>query len=80
MKQSQNAKYTVHQGHIINRQTRQPIPNEEPVFILRAKDTLAVATIEFYLAHLDTPVVGLEKSLADFKKFAHKSNEMREPT
>lgn len=35
-------------GPVLNRATGQEIPEDEPIFILRAKDNLAVQTLEKY--------------------------------
>lgn len=47
---SQEPKYTVSQGRLVNRSTGKPIPDDEPVFILRAKDRVAVYAIMAYRA------------------------------
>lgn len=48
---AQEPKYTVgtRDGRIVNRATGKPIPDDEPVFILRAKDVHAKAALEAYL-------------------------------
>lgn len=50
----QEPKYTVSQrnGRIVNRATGKPIPDDEPVFILRAKDVHASAALAAYLREL----------------------------
>lgn len=46
---SQEPKYTVNtRGRITNRATGKPIPDDEPVFLIRAKDTRAVNAILYY--------------------------------
>jgi hypothetical protein len=45
---SQEPKYTVLGGRLINRATGKPIPDDEPVFVLRAKDRNAVHMIMHY--------------------------------
>lgn len=46
--ESQEPKYTVANGRIVNRASGQPIPDDEPVFILRAKDREAVYALMDY--------------------------------
>lgn len=48
---AQEPKYTVgaRDGRIVNRATGKPIPDDEPVFILRAKDVNATAALAAYL-------------------------------
>lgn len=50
----QEPKYTVlaRDGRICNRATGKPIPDDEPIFILRAKDALASAALAAYLAEI----------------------------
>ena len=52
------------------------IGKDEPVFILRAQDTLAAPTIEMYrllLASHQSPMVGnLEKEIASFRQWSGK--------
>jgi len=46
---SQEPKYTTDaRGRIVNRHTGAPVPDEEPVFILRGKDAAALRTLAFY--------------------------------
>lgn len=53
MTPQQEPKYEARDGRIYNRATGEPIPEDEPVFILRAKDTTAVTTlIDYYITHL----------------------------
>lgn len=51
---AQEPKYTVgtRDGRICNRATGKPIPDSEPIFILRAKDALASAALAAYLAEI----------------------------
>jgi hypothetical protein len=79
MKQSQNSKYTVQGGKIINRQTRQAIPDNEPVFILRARDENARRVLSYYMECLGKSLPGLDKQYADFTKFAA-AQGVKEPT
>lgn len=45
----QEPKYGIDlKGRIVNRKSGKPVPDEEPVFILRAKDLNALATLAYY--------------------------------
>lgn len=48
MNEFQEPKYGVKDGKIINRATGQVIPDDEPIFIMRAKDKNAALTLTFY--------------------------------
>lgn len=48
MNPKQEPKYEIKDGKLHNRQSGQQIPDDEPVFILRAKDRGAAATLSFY--------------------------------
>jgi hypothetical protein len=49
---AQEPKYTTgsRDGRVINRATGKPIPDDEPIFILRAKDVHATAALAAYLS------------------------------
>ena len=82
---SQEPKYTVTTDAIVSRASGRPIPSDEPVFILRARDYHARDTLIHYLSkilrngsnpHADA-VLG---RLRDFQRFADKnSNRMKHP-
>lgn len=44
----QDPKYSFASGKIVNRETGVAIPDDEPVVIFRAKDTLSISALEFY--------------------------------
>lgn len=52
---SQEPKYTTSakDGRLVNRATGKPIPDDEPVFILRAQDVHAVEALQAYLESVD---------------------------
>lgn len=52
---SQETKYDVEAGRLVNRETRVPIPDHEPVFVLRAKDLKASAALIAYHAVCTDP-------------------------
>ena len=80
MKTKQEPKYKI-KGRIINRESGEPIPDDEPVFILRGKDAAAVATLMFYLSEAKkagSPVEHLQavqKRIDQFQGFAGKNPE-----
>lgn len=69
-------------GKLVNRQSGEPIPDDEPVFILRGRDALAVDTLISYLGHGMNREHrrAVEIRLAQFQAFS-KSNpsRMKEP-
>lgn len=54
---AQEPKYTTSakDGRLVNRATGKPIPDDEPVFVLRAKDVHALEALRAYLSVVDTP-------------------------
>ena len=75
---SQEPKYDVNgDGRIINRHTREPIPDDEPVFLLRAKDQLAVKALTAYFSAIQDPTHAraVADRLQDFKRFAQEHPE-----
>lgn len=71
-------------GEIVNIATGKKIPNDEPVFILRAQDVHAIATLNDYRAHVIQNVdlwTACTHRLADFQKFAKDHpDRMKPPT
>ena len=53
--ESQESKYDIQDGRLVNRETGKEIPADEPVFVLRAKDFKAIATLQFYLGVCTKP-------------------------
>ena len=83
MKETQEPKYNVNAAkQLYNRETGNIIPEDEPVFILRARDIHAVATLRYYYSccivegHKDTVI----DRIASFNLFAQENpDRMREP-
>jgi hypothetical protein len=48
-----SGKYKIENNQIVNITTGVAIPDDEPVFILRAKDETAAAAVEFYVNDID---------------------------
>ncbi|EQD46727.1 hypothetical protein B2A_08773, partial [mine drainage metagenome] len=69
---SQEPKYGIRDGRIVNRHSGTPIPDDEPVFIFRAKDRLAVRTLTAYFSAIEDPehARAVASRLEDFKRFA----------
>ena len=82
MQESQEPKYDVREGRIVNRHSGQPIPDDEPVFIFRAKDRRALTALTAYYAAITNPEHGkaVAVRIESFKAFAAGHPErMREP-
>ena len=82
--QSQEPKYTSssNSGRLVNRSTGKAIPDDEPVFILRAQDLLALGALEAYLYGVTDPVHAavVASRIADFASFARANpGRMKQP-
>ena len=49
----QEPKYEIKGGKLVNRQSGEAIPDDEPVFILRARDKHAAPTLIHYAANVE---------------------------
>jgi hypothetical protein len=79
---SQEPKYGIRDGRIINRQTGERIPDDEPIFVLRAKDRLAVRILTAYFSAIEDPehARAVAARLEDFKRFSREHPErMKDP-
>lgn len=84
---AQCPKYTISQkdGRLVNRATGEPIPDDEPVFVLRGKDLLAIDVLQAYQSHVyvsgDLGQAGaVNQRIADFIDFANAHPErMKSP-
>lgn len=84
LQQAQEPKYTVSQkdGRIVNRATGKPIPDDEPIFILRAKDMNATQALHAYWESLDDEAhaAEVEARMEAFDNFAAAHPErMKQP-
>lgn len=74
MRESQEPKYDLDclTSRVVNRQTREPIPDDEPIFIFRARDLLASETLRHYFHQLDEGphAHAVWGRIKDFDKFA----------
>jgi hypothetical protein len=82
MLRDQEPKYDAIDGKIVNRASGDAIPDDEPVFIFRARDIHAREALEAYACVL-TPGVHRNvvcQRIADFAKFAETNpGRMKEP-
>lgn len=80
---SQEPKYDAIAGQLVNRATREPIPNDEPVFVLRAKDVNAVYAIMHYRSLcLGNPdhYAAVDARVGDFLRFKEQHpDRMKKP-
>ena len=79
---SQEPKYGIRNGQIVNRESGAPIPDDEPIFVFRAKDRLAVRILTGYFSAIEDPehARAVAARLEDFKRFAKEHPErMQDP-
>lgn len=81
---AQEPKYTTSSktGRITNRATGKPIPDSEPIFVLRAQDVHAIAALRHYLAFCTEPdhQHAVLKRIDAFERFAFENpDRMKEP-
>lgn len=76
-------KYMIKDGRLVKRIGEKPVPDDEPLFIFRAKDSKALIGLIAYhisLNNLDQ-MAEVIKSIEDFRKWQEKNPEkMGEPT
>lgn len=76
-------KYEIQDGKIIKRSDGSSIPDDEPVFIFRAKDIRALAALVAYSVTLDSKEhkESVKDCIQDFRNFAAENpDKMSEPT
>jgi hypothetical protein len=82
MLEAQEPKYDVIDGRIVNRKTGEPIPDDEPIMIFRAKDQHAHQAIAYYIeccANAEHQEI-VARRLDDFRRFGNDHLErMKEP-
>lgn len=79
---TQDPKYDIENGRLINAESGKPIPDGEPLFILRGKDKNAALAIAYYqdLCRDDQHRKAVNKRLHEFVDFAHENPELlKEP-
>lgn len=66
-------------ARIVNRETGTPIPDDEPIFILRGKDVLAGPTIQHYMElaeeHSHAHALSVAERLEEFARFGQEHPE-----
>ncbi len=82
MKRTQDPKYGIVDSRLVNVSTGEPIPESEPIFILRAKDVNAAEAIAHYVSCCEDEahVRAGQRRIVEFVRFAeHFSTCMKEP-
>ena len=72
MKKTQDRKYGLNnEGRLCNIATGKPIPDDEPIFIFRAKDAVSEQTLHYYLtmAVTEDHKSAIRQRIQDFKDF-----------
>ena len=75
-------KYKIIDGKIVKRSNEVPIPDNEPLFLFRAKDRKALAALVAYSMIVDNldQKESIQKSVEDFRRFmAENPDKMGEP-
>ena len=78
-----DTKYKIENGQIVNRKTGKPVPEDEPVFLLRASDQNALQVMAYYnsLCHNTGHKLALAESVYAFQEFAKNHPErVKEPS
>lgn len=78
----QDPKYRFEEGRVVNRQSGEAIPDDEPVMVFRARDIHASLLIAYYHAMITNPdhKTAVSARIADFERFAEEHPErMKEP-
>lgn len=81
----QESKYKIDgvNERLVNRHTGLPIPDDEPLFVLRARDIHAVATLDFYAGfpgHSPEHRAAVEERINAFEEFEAKyPDRMKQP-
>ncbi len=76
-------KYTIKDNKLVKKSNLVPVPEDEPLFIFRAKDRKALAALVAYNGILDNldQKAEVTKSINDFRRFQEEHPEkMAEPT
>lgn len=76
-------KYKIQDGKLVKRIGEKPVPDDEPLFILRAKDRKALPALVAYNMILDNldQKAEVNKTINDFRRFQEQNPEkMGEPS
>ncbi len=71
-------KYKILDGKIVKKSNEVPIPDDEPIFIFRAKDRKALAALVAYNSVLDKleQKAAVTKTINDFRAFQEKNPDL----
>jgi len=75
-------KFKIKGDQLVKRETDEPIPDDEPIFILRARDRLAVTLLRFYEVLCEEgdateyQKTKLVSTIMNFRDFARRHPEM----
>lgn len=75
-------KYEIRDNRLVKRSNQVPIPEDEPLFVLRAKDRKALPVLVAYNMIVDnlTQKEAVKRSIDDFRDFQEKNpDKMNEP-
>lgn len=78
----QEPKYKIDNGTLVNRQSGEPIPSDEPVIVFRARDFYAIDVLNAYLSKIRLPehAKAVRYRIAQFHQWAKEHPErMKEP-
>jgi len=78
MIKSQEPKYDCVNGKLVNRATHEAIPDDEPVFVFRAKDIHSVSVLYFYIGFFFRDSVHrrkIQERVIAFEKFQRENPE-----
>lgn len=77
MTMTQDPKYNIVGGSLVNSATRKEIPKDEPIFILRGKDQYALNILTLYMSMCSNPshIHGIAIRLKEFAKFQKDNSE-----
>lgn len=82
MSRKHQSKYEIRDGQLCNCSTGEPIPEDEPVFVLRAKDMHAVEALLAYWNAVegDEQKAAVYRRIEEFEEFAEEHpDRMKEP-
>lgn len=71
MQETQERKYCILDGKIVNRATKVAIPDDEPIFIFRGKDAKAVCALVAYKEACTDPThqLVIQNRIEDFRAY-----------
>lgn len=78
MKKTQDPKYGIEDGKLVNIASGVAIPDNEPIFILRGKDILSLQVIQYYETFCATNEhkAAVNSRVEEFTKFQRENREV----